>query len=401
MDMRVEQERHDRLMRLPAFLRGGFRPFFLGGAVWALVVVGLWVAALTGALILPTAFDPLAWHRHEMLFGYLGAVITGFLLTAIPNWTGRPPIAGAPLAALAALWLAARLAILCSAEVGPSLAFGLDVGFLLVLAALAGREIAAARNRNLPIVLVILLFAAASAADHAEALGAFSGTGEGWRGGFALVLVLIGLIGGRIIPAFTRNWPMKQGRKTRFPAPPGRFDIAALLLTAVALGSWVFAPDARWTAFLLLGAGFLQMIRLARWAGLSAVHDPLVFILHIAYAWLPIGLLLLGASILSPAIPATSALHALAAGAMGSMTLAVMTRATLGHTGHPLVANRWTIAIYAMVTLGAALRVGAALIPFDYLRLVELAGLLWGGAFGLFLLSYGPKLLRPRLDGRP
>ncbi|WP_207789987.1 NnrS family protein [Sphingosinicella humi] len=401
MDMKVERSRHDRLMGLPPLLRGGFRPFFLGGAVWALVVVALWVCALSGAVTLPTAFDPLAWHRHEMLFGYLGAVIAGFLLTAIPNWTGRPPLAGAPLAALAVLWLAARFAILFSATIGSSIALALDVGFLLVLAAVAGREIVAAKNRNVPIVIVILLFAAASALDHTETLGLASTTGAGWRAGFALVLMLIGLIGGRIIPAFTRNWLMKQGRKHGLPAQPSRFDIGSLALTALALGGWTFAPDARLVAILLLGAGLLQAVRLSRWSGLSAARDPLVLILHIAYAWLPIGLLLLGASILSPAVPATSALHALAAGAMASMTLAVMTRATRGHTGYPLTADRWTVLIYSLVTFGAAVRVGSPLIPFDYMRVIELAGTLWGGAFLVFVLAYGPKLIGPRRDGQP
>ena len=392
---------HPNPMALPPILRAGFRPFFLGGALWALAVVVLWVCTLSGALTLPTAFEPLAWHRHEMLFGYLGAVIAGFLMTAIPNWTGRLPLAGAPLAGLAGLWLAARLALLFSSIVGPTLAAVLDVGFLFVLFAVCAREVLAAKNRNLPIVIVILLFAIANAVDHAEALGAQVAPGLGWRSGFALVLVLVTLIGGRIIPSFTRNWLMKQGRADRLPNQPGRFDKVTIAVTAGALLAWVVAPDRSSAGILLLIAGLLQAVRLARWSGLGTVRDPLVFVLHLAYAWLPAGLLLLGASLLWPQLPATSGLHSLAAGAMASMTLAVMTRATLGHTGRTLRADGWTVAIYALVTMGAGLRVFAPFLPFDYMGLIELAGLSWGGAFLLFALSYGPKLLGARPDGKP
>jgi uncharacterized protein involved in response to NO len=383
----------------PPFLRGGYRPFFLGGASWALIVVCLWVAALSGAVTLPTAFDPLAWHRHEMLFGYLGAVIAGFLMTAIPNWTGRLPIAGSRLAALAGLWLAARLAVLSSAYVGPVVALIVDVGFLLVLFAVCAREVISAKNRNFPVVVVIFLFAMASALDHAEALGVALPPGLGWKTGFALVLMLISLIGGRIIPSFTRNWLSKQGRTTGLPGQPALFDKICLAATAVAVGGWSLFPDGQPIAILLLAAGAAQAVRLSRWSGYRTWRDPLVVILHVAYAWLPLGLLLLGASIITPAVPATAALHALSAGAMASMTLAVMTRATLGHTGRALRADRATVAIYAFVTLGAAIRVAAPFLPFDYMRSIELAGALWGGAFLLFLISYGPKLVGARPDG--
>jgi len=393
--------RHERLMALPPILRGGFRPFFLSGAVWAVAVVALWVCALSGAVTLPTAFDPLAWHRHEMLFGYLGAVICGFLLTAIPNWTGRLPISGSPLAGLWALWFIARLVMLFSAKTGATLAFFLDVGFFVVLGLVAAREVIAAKNRNLPIVVMILLFAAANAVDHGEALGCIDLGGAGWRLGLGLVLMMIGLIGGRIIPSFTRNWLAKQGATADPPGQPSRFDLGTLGVTAVALIAWAIAPDVQASAILLLAAGTLHVVRLARWSGLRTVRDPLVFILHISYAWLPIGLLLLGASIFMPDLPRSSAIHALAAGAMASMTLAVMTRAALGHTGRQLRADGWTVTIYALVTLGAALRVTAPWLPIDYMRAIEIAGTAWGAAFLLFALVYGPKLLGPRLDGRP
>lgn len=215
--MRSENDRHDRLMRLPPVLRGGFRPFFFLGALWAVTVVALWLLALTGTITLPTYLDPLAWHRHEMLFGYLGGIIAGFLMTAIPNWTGRLPISGARLAGLTGLWIAARLALLFSAFIGALPAIALDVGFLATLAFVAAREVLAAKNRNLPVVVAVGLFGIADALDHAEALGAAVPTGLGWRLGFTVVLMLVALIGGRIIPSFTRNWLSKQGTAQIFP----------------------------------------------------------------------------------------------------------------------------------------------------------------------------------------
>lgn len=388
-----------RRSEVPAFLLGGFRPFFLGGAVWAAAVVILWVGSLAGAWSLPTAFDPLAWHRHEMLYGYLSAVIAGFLMTAIPNWTGRAPIAGAALAVHAGLWLAARIAVLFSGTLGIWPAAILDVGFLLLLATTCGREVLIARNRNLPVVLIVLLLAIGSAVDHAELLGAPIPYGLGTRAGFGLVLTLVAVIGGRIIPSFTRNWLAKRGVVEGLPAQPDRFDALSIAATAVAFAAWIFFPDATLSAVLLILGGALQAVRLARWSGGRTMRDPLVFILHIAYGWLPIGLLLLGGSMLTPLLSSSAALHALAAGAMASMTLAVMTRASLGHTGRPLVSDAATTAIFAMVTLGAALRVGATALPFAYMQLLAVAGTLWAGAFILFALFYGPMLVRPRADG--
>lgn len=385
----------------PPILRAGFRPFFLLGALWAVVVVALWTAAIAGAVTLPTAFDPLAWHRHEMLFGYLAAVIAGFLLTAIPNWTGRLPIAGARLAALASLWIAARFAMLFSAWTGAIPALLLDVGFLLTLATVTAREVLVTRNRNVPVVVAVVLLALAALADHAEAIGWLAADGLGWRSGFVVVLTLVTLVGGRIILSFTRNWLMKQGRTRDLPTQPSRFDLMVIGVTAVALASWAAALDSRLAAPLLLSAGLLQLIRLARWSGHSTVREPIVLILHLSYAWLPLGLLLLGTSLLVAAQTASPALHALSAGAMASMTLAVMTRATLGHTGREVRADAGTVAIYLLVTLGAAMRVASLWLPFDYLLLISISAALWTGAFLLFLALYGPKLLGPRPYGRP
>jgi uncharacterized protein involved in response to NO len=380
----------------PIWLQGGFRLLFTLGALWAAVVVTLWVGALAGRWTLPTAMDPLAWHQHEMLFGYLGAVIGGFLSAAIPNWTGRRPVAGWPVAGAVGLWLAARLAILWSAAVPPIVGAALDVGFLLLLLAYAARQIFASGNRNKPILIVLALFALACGLDHAAAMGALGDTGLGMRMGFALVLLLISLIGGRIIPAFTRNWMMRQGLGEGLPVMANRFDMAVMAATALALGAWAAVPDGTAAAVLLLIAGAAQAVRMARWSGLRAARDPLVLVLHVSYAWLPVGFLLLGCGILQPdVIPVSSAMHALSAGAMASMTLAVMTRATRGHTGRPLEADGWTVIIYLLVHIGALLRVTAPWLPIDYLLAMRAAGGLWSGAFLLFLLVYGPMALRP------
>jgi len=393
--------RRARLAAGPAILRGGFRPFFIGGAVWALVVLTLFVTALRGAVTLPTAFDLVTWHRHELLFGYLGAVIAGFLLTAIPNWTGRPPIAGAQLAALVGLWTAGRIAILCSAWTGPAVAAVVDVGFLLVLALVAGREVLAARNSNLPVVGLVVILAVANGLDHAEAMGAGLPAGLGYRLAIGLVVMMIGLIGGRIIPSFTRNWLTKQNATGRQPAQPTSFDTATLTLTALALIAWTVAPDFALSGVGLLLAGIVQAARLLRWQGFRAVREPIVVILHIAYLWIPIGLFLLGMSIMTRSFPQSAALHALTAGAMGGMTLAVMTRATRGHTGRDLTAGSATVSIYVLITLAAAIRVAAPLLPIGYMVAIDLAGLAWIGAFALFLIAYGPMLARPRPDGKP
>jgi uncharacterized protein involved in response to NO len=392
--------RRARMAAAPPILRGGFRPFFLGGALWAVVALALWLAALAWQITVPSAFDALAWHRHEMLFGFVGAVIAGFLLTAIPNWTGRLPIAGGPLAMLFGLWLAGRLAMLLSAELGPAIAAFVDVVFYLVLAAVAGREVIEANNRNVPIVGLVLLFGIANGLDHLAAAGILVDPALPWQLAVALVTLLISLIGGRIVPSFTRNWLAKRGVTKRLPGQPGGFDLLAIGLTVLGLIAWITAPSGWLPGVLLAVAAAAQAVRLARWKGWKAVRDPLVLILHIGYAWVPIGLALLAASQLEASLPRSAAVHALTAGAMGTMILAVMTRASLGHTGRELRAGPATSAIYLLVTAGAALRVAAPLGGVDYRMGMEIAGLCWLGSFVLFIVIYGPILFAPRLGER-
>lgn len=378
----------------PIWLRGAYRLMFAAGALWAVIVVTLWVGALGGRWTLPLAMDPLAWHQHEMLFGYLGAVIAGFLSAAIPNWTGRPTVTGWRVAAIALLWLAARVAILCSAHVGPLPGAVLDVTLFLILLIYAAREIFASGNRNKPILIILSLFTIGCALDHAGMMGWLGDPALGMRLGFALVLLLIAIIGGRIIPTFTRNWMIREGQGGAQPVAANRFDMAVIAATAVALLGWIWVPGGVVTAWLLIAAGVLQAVRLARWAGLRSFRDPLVFVLHLSYAWMPLGLVLLGCSTVHPLLPASSGVHALAAGAMATMTLAVMTRATRGHTGRPLKADTATVILYILVHLGALLRVAAPILPMDYLLVIRIAGGLWSAAFLLFIVAYAPMAWR-------
>lgn len=389
--------RRSRMAATPPILRGGFRPFFLGGAFWAIVGLALWLAVLAGAVSIPSTFDALTWHRHEMLFGFVGAVVAGFLLTAIPNWTGRLPIAGLPLAALFGFWLAGRIAVLFSALLNPLVAAAIDVGFYLLLAWIAAREVLEANNRNFPIVGLVLLFGIANGLDHFAASGSLVDQDIPWQLAITLVTLMISLIGGRIIPSFTRNWLVKRGVKHGLPGQPSRFDIFVIALTAMGLLAWISAPSGWLPGGLLALAATGQLLRLARWKGWKCVADPLVLILHVGYLWIPVGLALLAAVEVGAPLPRSAAVHALTAGAMATMILAVMTRASLGHTGRELRAGPATTAIYLFVTLGAALRVGAPLGAVDYRIGMEFAGTFWLAAFVLFVLVYGRILIKPRL----
>jgi len=388
--------RKRRMAAAHPFLRGGFRPFFFGAATWAVLAIGLWLSELAGLITIPTAFNSVAWHRHEMLFGFIGAAVAGFLLTAIPNWTGRLPIAGQPLLALFGLWAAARLAVLFSATLGLWPAALLDVGLFVALALLAAREVIASKNRNAPIVGLVFLFGLVDAADYAEAAGAIA-AGTGWRGAIALLVIMISLIGGRIIPSFTRNWMVKQGLARGLPTQPQKLDLLVIATTVIALLFWLAFPGHRLTGWMMVLAAAAQALRLSRWGGLRTFADPLVVILHVGYLWVPIGLLLLGLFVAGVDIPQSAGVHALTAGAMTTMILAVMSRASLGHTGRELRASRLTTVAYVCVTLGAVLRVLASVGPGSYPATLDIAGGFWGTGLLLFLIDYRPILWRPRL----
>ena len=377
-----------------ALLSYGFRPFFLGAALWACIAMVLWIGLLSGSWSFAIGYGVVAWHAHEFLFGYIAAVMTGFLLTAIPNWTGRLPLQGMPLLALFLLWLAGRAAMLQTDWIGTGTAASIDCVYLITVTAVISREIVAGSNwRNLRVVVLVALTAIANIAFQAEML-IFAVPNYGLRLGVAAIVALIMVVGGRVTPSFTSNWLTRQGNQTR-PAPFSRFDIGSIALGAVALIAWIAAPDWSGTAALLLVMAVAQAARLSRWTGARTWREPILFVLHLGYAFVPLGALVLSISIMWPRIvPTSGALHAWTTGAMGLMTLAIMTRASLGHTGRDMSTTPTTVAIYGAMLVAALARIAAPLLPAFYYQMLLIAGGAWFLAFALFVVAYGPLLMR-------
>lgn len=383
--------------QLTAVFSYGFRPFFLAAAGWASIAIGLWLAIVLGYLHLPSRFDPVAWHIHEMLFGVVFAAIAGFLLTAIANWTGRPPVRGRPLRGLLLLWALGRIACLVSAYIPLWIATVADVSFAIALVIVLTREIVGGRNwRNLAILAPIAVLIAADLLMHLEVASVGIPSGLGWRLGLVAALQLISIVGGRIIPTFTRNWLTKR-EHARLPVAHNWVDTIAVGALHAALLLWAIVPGLRVGGLLLILAAALNLWRLSRWIGWATLSEPLVFILHIGYAWLAIGVALLGFSVAGASIPIAAALHALTVGAIGTMLLAVMTRVSLGHTGRTLSANRPTVGIFLLINVAALIRVAASWSTVSTTTLIVVSGLCWIGAFGLFEIRYGPVLRAPRI----
>ncbi|MDT0576059.1 NnrS family protein [Croceicoccus sp. F390] len=379
------------------FLRGAFRPFFLFAALWAAAAVIIWVMAYSGVPVFSQAVDPLAWHQHEMLFGFVGAAVIGFMLTAIANWTGRPLLGGAPLAILVLLWIAVRVTLAASLG-SPWLSLILELTLFFAVAAFAAREVVLSANRNLPVAIIVALFGVAAAIDLAEGGGILPDRDFGLRLGLALAVLVIGLIGGRIIPVFTRNWLAREKAGGSMPVMPNAADMRVLGLTVVALLGWLAWPSSPVVGWLFLAAALAHLWRLSRWRGWRTFTDPLVVVLHLAYLWLPLGLGLLGLHLAFEAVARSAAIHALTAGAMGLIILAVMSRASLGHTGRPLKAGLGLTLAYLLVFAGAVVRVLTAVERLEGIWSIHLSATLWAGGFALFVLLYFPILTRPRLD---
>ena len=383
----------------PPFFSMGFRPFFLCAALFAGLAVPVWLLRLAGVSDSGFLYPPRDWHVHEMLFGFLPAVITGFLLTAIPNWTGRPPVRGMPLISLLVLWLAGRL-LLAVPWPAPVVSAFVDGAFLVTLAALVWREIAAGGSwGQAPIGALISLYACANILFHVSALrGAPTDLPE--RMAVALDMLLLTMIGGRLIPNFTREF-LIQARRAERPASFSRFDGLSIVLVVMAAIAWIVRPESLGAGGALVVAGLVNLVRLWRWLGWMTWREPLVLILHLGYGWLALSMLALGGAMFGIGLPAANAVHVLTTGAVGAMTLGVMTRASLGHTGRPKRADLATIAIYVLVNAGAMLRVftPGSDIPTTLTTLVlGLAAVGWSGAYVLFALVYGPFLLRQSVD---
>lgn len=381
----------------PAILSYGFRPFFLAAGSFAVLAVAAWIGALVLGWELGGDYSMVNWHAHEMLFGYTSAALAGFMLTAIPNWTGRLPVSGPPLLGLVLLWLAGRLVMAMPDVLGLGLSLLIDACFLPVLAVIAGIEIVSGKNwKNLKILFGLIALSIANVAFHLSVV--FAGAAlEASRAAVSAYIMLIVIVGGRIVPSFTRNWLVKAG-STRLPAPFGRFDIVAIAGLLAVLVLWVVLPQHPVTALGATAAAALHVVRWWRWRGWKTVDEPLLLALHVGYAFVPLGMLAVALAAMGW-IAQASALHVLTVGAIGGMTLAVMTRASLGHTGRPLKASLITSLAYLALALSAVLRPFAELISSQYHLLLELGGACWLIAFGLFVLEYGPILASPRIKG--
>jgi len=375
-------------------LRLGFRPFYLGAALFAVLAVPLWLALWLGKVPVDLPVVPMLWHAHEMLFGFAIAVIIGFLLTAGKAWTGLPTPRGAALGALATLWLAARLAPM----VAPYWLYAvLDVALLPTVAAIFATVLLRARNRrNLPLAGILALLALANLCFHLSVLR-ISPTEPlpALHGALGLIVLIECVIGGRVIPSFTAS--ATPGLKI---AARPRLDWSALVVTGIALLSWVVAPPNPLSAAALLLAAVLQLLRQWRWKPAVTRGRPILWILHASYAWLAVGLALLGFAQLGW-VSASAGVHALAVGATGGLIIGMITRTARGHTGRPLQASQPEVLAYALVMAAAVLRVLLPLLaPQWMVAWIAAAAIAWSGAFAIYLWVYTPWLVRTRADGK-
>jgi len=373
----------------------GFRPFYLLAALWAAAAVVPWVAMLEGRVERVSFLAGPIWHQHEMVYGFAFAVIAGFLLTAGRVWTARPTPTGVALAVLAAHWIAGRVALVT----GPAiLAALIDASFPLVVAAVLARAIFGSRNeRNYFVVLLVAGLGAADVVFHLSAAGALRvAPEEAVRFALYLILVLVVVMGGRVIPSFTAN-ALPKAAVSRRPTLD-RLSVALTILAfgadVLGLGPWMVAPAA-------LAAAALHVVRQAGWAPFATLGRPILWSLHAGHAWLPVGFALLALASLGVVSPSV-AFHAFGLGAVGGLIIAMITRTALGHTARPLVAGRSETAAYLLVHAATVVRVAAGLWPGPgYVALVGVSSVIWSAAFLLYLAVYAPRLVRPRLDGKP
>lgn len=374
-------------------LRLGFRPFYLLGAAFAALSVPLWIAHLYGWLRLSSNIT-VGWHAHEMVFGFAVAVIIGFMYTAGRNWTGLWTPRGRTLAAICALWLAGRAAMLFGSGASAAL---IDLAFLPAAAFPLYQVLRRAGNkRNMMLIVLLGLLTAANAGYHAAALAWISRSPlEFVKAGILVIVVIEAIIGGRVIPMFTRN-----GAPGTEPVINARRD--RIVMGATVAAAFGFAADlpAPLMAALAAAAAVAQATRLIGWKPLASLRKPLLWILHLSYGWIPIGFALMALHALG-AVPESAALHALAVGSMAGLIIGMITRTALGHTGRPLKAGRVEIAMYLLIQAGAVARLIAAL-GMDGSGMVALvtAAICWSAAFGLYLALYGPYLFAARIDGR-
>ncbi len=380
---------------VPLF-RYGFRPFFLGAGIQAVMALMIWVHAWHDGGM-PARFDVL-WHGHELAFGFTTAALAGFLLTAVPNWTATGPVRGVKLIVLFAIWLAAR--VLAFSPIEHSILFAaVDIAFLPALAGtVAPGILVRSARRNGVLVVAVIVLTALNMLWHGERTGLLAGVGiAAIHGALAVFAIMIALVGGRIVPAFTLGGMRMAGHPVVI-APAPRLDAVALALLAAAMLAWAIDLQGPLVAAVAGAATVANAWRLARWQGWRSVGVPLVAVLHLGYAWLVVALALIALAALDVVVLA-SVTHALGGGAVGTMALAVMSRAALGHTGRELVAGRWMALAFSLVVVGATLRVASAALGWSLLIIPS--GVSWSAGFAIFVVVYAPMLLRARPDGRP
>lgn len=378
----------------------GFRPFFLAAGLSAALVVPVWLVMLTQGSMPLGAMPPQLWHAHELLYGFVGAALAGFLLTAVPGWTGAKGFGGRPLAAVASAWLLGRLAFAFASSL-PFWILGVaELSFLPGVAALLAPPLLRSRNRNTPLLMMIALLWLTDAVFLAGLARGDPGLASGsLRVAIDLMLVVLTVIGGRIVPSFTANALRRHGEAPQVRSLPWlERTVMALMIAVVVVDLW--RPDGAVAGWLAALVALAQALRLSGWRSLRARGEAILWVLHVGYAWLPVGFALKSLWLLAGAGWASHWLHALTMGAFGTMILAVMTRAALGHTGRELRVGRGIAAAYALLTLGAALRV-FAFWPSHYLWTLLASGSLWTAAFAIYLVVYTPILVLPRVDGKP
>ena len=386
--IRIEEPEKAAGATRSAILALGFRPFYLLAATGSALAILAWVLMLSGRLPAPTAHPGIEWHAHEMVFGFALAVIAGFLLTAVRAWTGLPTPTGAWLAALAALWIAGRVA----AWIGsPIVAASVDGAFAFAVAFAIGRVLVIAGNRrNYFVIAMLCAMGALNLAFH------FGAGLAAVKAALYLVLVLVAVMGGRVIPSFTQN-ALPRVQVLRRPW----LDRVSIGLALAAFAADALSLPGLFVAPLAGAAALAHAARLADWKPIATLRTPILWILHLSYAWMPLGFALLAASA-SGVIAPGAATHAFAAGAMGGVILGMITRTALGHTGRPLKAGRSETAAYVLVHLACVLRVTAALMPeVGYMRLIEVSATCWAAAFLVYAATYAPRLWKPRADGKP
>lgn len=380
------------------FLSIGLRPFFLFAGLYGTFSVIIWLIVRQGGLSLPETFTPSLWHGHEMVYGFAMAAATGFLLTAVPNWTQSPPLRGRALGWLALLWLAGRVVIWFSGSLPAALVAGVDLSFIPVfMGVLIPGFIRSAQRRNLVFLAFLLVLFIGNLLIHLDSLGLTGGTAlPGLHLGVYGFTVMLALLGGRLTPNFTANALRMQGVDANVRSLPAMEKASYVFMIATTVADLAGAPEPL-TGILALVAGIALFVRMRHWQTAKTLKQPILWVLHLGQAWLALGFTIIGVAGLTGLMPESAAIHALTVGAVGTMVLGVMSRAALGHTGHKLVTPKPVVLSYILVSLAAVARIGASLVPTGSAHtMVMVAGILWVTAFGLFSVVYWRILTGPR-----